>query len=139
MGGPPSTATPADRRLKENRDKPAKGSASASSLPSGFTNKPWDGSAARWPDAGSYADSCLINLNTGPRSDWTKGKCKLPVKEPSGPYNTNAIHSAAAVLAGGMGGISAPPGDKKAAAKKLVTLYGRMGADAPPAIKQMAQ
>lgn len=138
MGGPPSTATPADRRLKENRDKPASGGKSSSSLPAGFTNKPWDGSAARWPDAASYADSCLINLNTGPRSDWTKGNCKLPVREPNGDYNVNGIHNAASVLAGGMGGVSAPPAAKKAAAKKLVSLYGRMHADAPPAIKQMA-
>ena len=137
MGGPPSKGTPADMRLASNKNKSAGGA--SSSLPSGFTSKPWDGSASRWPDAGSYADSCLINLNTGPRSDWTKGKCKLPVKEPNGDYSVNAIHSAAAVLAGGMGGVQAPPAAKKAAAKKLVALYGRMGESAPPAIKQMAQ
>lgn len=143
MGGPPSTGTPADKRLKENKAASGASSKPAASkpagLPAGFTNKPWDGSAARWPDAGAYADSCLINLNTGPRSDWTKGKCKLPVKEPSGPYNVNAVHAAASALAGGQGGVSAPPPAKKAAAKKLVSLYGRMGASAPPAIKQMAQ
>ncbi len=104
----------------------------------GFTSKPWNGSAARWPDAASYADSCLINLNTGPRSNWTKANAKLPVREPDGTYNTNAIHSAAAVLAGGMGGVQAPPTAKKSAARKLVSLYGQMNEDAPPSLKQMA-
>ena len=136
MGGKPSTGTPADMRLSENK---AQASAdSTGGMPSGFTSKPWDGSAARWPDAASYADSCLINLNTGPRSQWTKGNCKLPVQEPNGDYNINAIHSAASVLAGGQGGVDAPPAAKKAAAKRLVTLYGRMKAPVPPSIKQMA-
>jgi hypothetical protein len=127
-------------RLKENQQGKAKaaGKSSTGGPPSGFTSQAWDGSATRWPDAASYADSCLINLNTGPRSQWTKGKCKLPVQEPNGDYNVNAVHAAAAALAGGRGGVAAPPAAKKAAAKKLVTLYGRMHADAPPAIKQMA-
>lgn len=143
MGGPPSQGTPADMRLKANQAKattPAKPAvpASGGGLPSGFTSKPWDGSASRWPDAGSYADSCLINQNTGSRSQWTKGACSLPVQEPNGEYSVSAIHSAASVLCGGMGGVKAPPAAKKAAARKLVSLYGRMKADVPSAIKQMA-
>ncbi len=127
-------------RLADNKAKAGQSSSASSggALPGGFTNKPWDGSAARWPDAGSYADSCLINLNTGSRSQWTKGQCLLPVQEPNGDYNVNAIHSAASVLAGGMGGVKAPSAAKKAAAQKLVTLYGRMKATVPTAVKQMA-
>ena len=141
MGGKPSTATPADMRLAENKAKASggsSGSSGGSSTPSGFTNKPWDGSANRWPDAASYADSSLINLNTGARSNWTKGNVKLPIQEPSGEYNVNAIHAAVAALAGGRGGVDAPPAAKKAAAKKLISLYGRMKEDVPPSIKQMA-
>src|SRR5690242_12712478 len=104
----------------------------------GITNKPWDGSASRWPDAASYADSCLINLNTGPRANWTKGNCKLPVKEPDGTINSNAVHAAAAVLAGGMGGVQAPPAAKKTAAKKLISYYGQMNETPPPSLKNMA-
>lgn len=136
MGGKPSKQTPADMRLRENRDRAAKGGTPA--MASGFTNKPWDGSANRWPDAASYAESALINLNTGPRSNWTKGNVKLPIQEPSGEYNTNAIHAAVAALAGGRGGVQAPPAAKKAAARKLIALYGRMKEDVPPSIKQMA-
>lgn len=139
MGGKPSTGTPADMRLKENQAKASGGgSSSGSSTPSGFTSKPWDGSANRWPDAASYADSSLINLNTGSRSNWTKGNVKLPYKEPDGTVNVNAVHAAAAVLSGGRGGVQAPPAAKKAAAKKLVSLYGQMKEDVPPSIKQMA-
>lgn len=136
MGGRPSKQTPADMRLAENKAKAANGG--GSSMPSNFTSKPWDGSANRWPDAASYADSSLINLNTGARSNWTKGNVKLPIREPSGEYNTNAIHSAAAALAGGRGGVDAPASAKKAAAKKLVSLYGQMKEDVPPSIKNLA-
>lgn len=143
MGGAPSKGTPADMRLAANKAKAGGKSSSGkssggSSLPSGFTTKPWDGSASRWPDAASYADSCLINTNTGPRSQWAKGNAKLPVREPNGDYNVNAIHSAVAVLAGGMGGIQAAPQAKKAAAKKLISLYGRMGETPPDSIKKLA-
>ncbi len=139
MGGKPSKGTPADMRLAENKSSGGESSSSGgASTPSGFTNKPWDGSANRWPDAASYADSSLINLNTGARSNWTKGNVKLPIQEPNGDYNVNAIHSAASVLSGGMGGVQAPPAAKKAAAKKLVALYARMKEDVPPSIKQMA-
>jgi hypothetical protein len=141
MGGKPSTATPADMRLAENKAKASggsSGSSGGSSTPSGFTNKPWDGSANRWPDAASYADSSLINLNTGARSNWTKGNVKLPYKEPDGTVNVNAVHAAAAALAGGRGGVQASPQAKRAAAKKLVSLYAQMKQDVPQAIKQMA-
>lgn len=137
MGGKPSTSTPADMRLKANRDRAGKSSGGA--LPAGFTNKPWNGNAARWPDAASYADSCLINTNSGPRSQWTKGACNLPIREPNGDYNVNAIHSAVAVLAGGMGGVHAAPAAKKAAATKLKALYARLGEDLPQSLKNLAQ
>ncbi len=129
MGGVPSKATPADKRLTENKDKPG--------LPAGFVRKPWDGSASRWPDAQKMAESCLINQNTGNPKNWKKDACKMPIKEPSGEYNVNAIHAAAAALAGGRGGVQASPAEKKAAAKKLASLYARMHEDPPPSLKRM--
>lgn len=102
------------------------------------TSKPWDGSASRWPDAKSFAQSCLINMNTGPASDWIKGKCALPVREPDGAINVNAVHAAAAALAGGRGGVNAPAPAKKAAARKLVSIYAQLKQDVPPSIKNMA-
>lgn len=98
----------------------------------------WDGSASRWPDAASYAEACLINLNTGPRADWTKDLCKLPVREPSGAINRNAVHAAAAALAGGRGGVQASAEAKKAAARKLKRLYADLKEAVPPSIARMA-
>ena len=61
-----------------------------------FTDKPWDGSASRYADTGAFCDACLINENDGPRSGWVQAKCHLPVKEPDGTYNKNAIRNALA-------------------------------------------
>ena len=104
-----------------------------------IVNKAWDGSASRWPDTPSFCDSCLINANTGDRKDWVQSACKLPVKEPGGDINSNAVHAAAAALAGGRGGVNASPSDKKKAARALMRYYGQMKEDCPPSLKNMAQ
>lgn len=61
-----------------------------------FTDAAWDGSASRYPTTADYCDACLINTNTGPRSGWVQSKCHLPVKEPGGAVNKNALRNAAA-------------------------------------------
>ena len=104
-----------------------------------FSTKPWDGGASNYDTAQDYCDACLINENDSPRSQWTKANCKLPYKEPNGgPPNVNGIHSAAGALAGAMGGVKAKPASKKAAAKKLISLYGQMKQNPPQSIKNMA-
>lgn len=104
------------------------------------SNAPWgDTSASDYEDAGAFCDACLINGNDGPRSKWAKGACKLPVKQPNGDLNRNAVHAAAAVLAGGRGGVDASPADKKAAARKLIGLYGALQEDPPDSLKSLAQ
>ena len=102
-----------------------------------IVNSPWDGSAARYPDADSYCAACLVDDNPS-GADKTKNLCHLPVKEPNGDINSNGVHSAAAALAGGRGGVKLPPADKKKAAKALISLYGQMKQDVPPSIKNMA-
>jgi hypothetical protein len=61
-----------------------------------FTDKPWDGAASKYKDTAAYCDASLINENTGPREEWVQDKCKLPVQEPDGAYNRNAIRNALA-------------------------------------------
>jgi len=103
------------------------------------SNKPWgDVSAADYEDADTFCSACLIDANPDGQ-DKTKSNCKLPVYDPGGALNRNAVHAAASALAGGRGGVQATPAQKKAAAKKLVKLYGVLNEDAPPSIKQMAQ
>jgi len=104
-----------------------------------ISDKPWGGfSEADYPTAEAYCDACLINMNEGAPADWTKADCKLPVREPNGDVNRNAVHAAAAVLAGGRGGVTAPAAMKMRAANKLMLLYGQMKEMAPDSLRRMA-
>ena len=100
---------------------------------------PWGQfSSADYATPTAYCDACLINLNPGPRSDWVKGQCKLPVFEPNGDLNRNGVHAAVAVLAGARGGVDAPPAEKRAAARKAIAFYRALKEEAPPSIHQLA-
>ena len=98
----------------------------------------WDGAASNYSSTEAYCSACLIDLNDG-SGDKTQAKCKLPVKTPSGDINRNAVHAAAAALAGGRGGVNAPPAAKKKAARALIRLYGELKEDPPDSIKSLAQ
>lgn len=129
--GFPSKGTPADQRLKENNPNAGKANLKT-------TDKPWNGSASNYPDANAYCDACLIDTNTGDKK--VQANCSLPVYEPDGTLNTNAVGPATAALAGARGGLSGvSPSDKKAAARKLVKLYNAIGRDVPESLKNMAQ
>ena len=87
--------------------------------------------------AEDFAKVCLMNWNG--KGELTKGKMALPVrKTPGGAINTNAVHAAAAALAGARGGVKAPPAEKKAAAKKLISYYGEMKETPPDSLKRVA-
>jgi len=104
-----------------------------------FSDKPWSSiSESDYPDAGAFCDASLINLNDGPREQWTKQNCKLPVKEPGGAYNRNGIHAAAAALAGARGGVQAPPEAKRKAARALIRLYRQMNEEPPESLRRIA-
>lgn len=85
-----------------------------------ITNKPWDGSASRWPDTPSYCRDCLINENTGDPKTWTQDKCHLPVYEPgSHDLNANAVRNALARISQ-LAGVSGAA--KQKAMSKLMAL-----------------
>lgn len=100
-----------------------------------FSSAPWDGSASRFSPE-QWKASTLVD--TGEGDPASKDRYKLPVREPGGAINRNAVHAAAAALAGGRGGVQAPPAEKKSAARALVRLYAEMQEDAPPSLKRMA-
>lgn len=102
------------------------------------TDKPWNGSASKYATTKEYCDACIINTNDGDPKDWVEAKCKLPVKEPNGDINSNGVHAAAAALAGARGGIKESSEIKKAAAKKLASIYRQIKQDVPESIKNMA-
>jgi len=103
-----------------------------------FSDKPWGSiSESDYRDADAFCSACLIDLND-PGAQKVKAKCKLPVKEPGGAYNRNAIHAAAAALAGARGGVDAPPEEKRRAARRLIRLYGEMDEEPPESLRRLA-
>lgn len=102
------------------------------------TDKAWDGSASRWPSTESYCKSCLLDTNP-PGEKKVQSNCKLPIREPDGTINKNALGAASAALAGARGGISASSADKKSAAKALIRAYNEAKMDVPDSLKRMSQ
>lgn len=81
--------------------------------------------------------ACLID--TGEGEEDSKGRYKLPVREPDGDYNRNGIHAAAAALAGARGGVQASDEQKQSAARKLVSLYrNQLDEDPPESLTNLA-
>ncbi len=103
-----------------------------------ITSKPWDGSASKYADTAAYCSACLIDTNPS-GADKVQSMCKLPIKEPNGDINSNALGAASAALAGARGGLKdVSPADKKKAAKALIRAYGEAKMDVPPSLKNMA-
>lgn len=100
-------------------------------------NSPWsDPSADLSPE--DYEKVCLVDLND--KGQMNKAMMKLPLKKtPDSSYNRNAVHAAAGALAGARGGVKGlSPDQKKAAARKLITIYKSMDELAPEAIYRIA-
>lgn len=97
---------------------------------------PWDGGAGRF-SIDQWKASCLIGPLGDPNS---KGSYKLPVLEPNGDVSRAGCHAAAAALDGAHGNpLDAPGPEKKAAAKKLTSLYrSQLKEDPPPALLALA-
>jgi HK97 family phage prohead protease len=96
----------------------------------------WDGSPARFSDE-EYARSALI-CRAG--DDPPKERCSLPVLEPSGALNVNALGAAAGALAGARGGLrGVSRAEKATAARKLVRYYHAAGVEPPPSLTALAR
>ena len=93
------------------------------------TDAEWDGSASRFT-LEQYRASTLIHP-AEPSDD--KNDYKLPVKEPNGSVNSNAVHAAAGALAGARGGLTGVTAEQKEqAAKTMVGLYRNQLKEDPP-------
>lgn len=103
-----------------------------------ISNKPWGSiSESDYKDAEQFCKACLIDMNE-PGKPKVKDACKLPVREPGGALNRNAVHAAAAALAGVRGGVQAPLAEKRKAARKLIALYRELKEEPPESIKKLA-
>lgn len=99
------------------------------------TSAAWDGSPARYTDE-QYRAAALFCRGTDapPKED-----CSLPVLEPTGALNVNALGAAAAALAGARGGLANATREQKAqAARKLVRYYNVAKMEAPESLRKLA-
>jgi HK97 family phage prohead protease len=91
------------------------------------SDTPWSNFTQADFSAQQFARACLIDREEGVPD--SKDRYSLPVREPSGVVNRNAVHDAAAKIVK-LEGISA---DKKfVAARKLITMYRTDLAETPP-------
>ena len=101
------------------------------------SDKPWSDFPDSAFDDAQYARSCVYDRNKC-SSDWSgkpaKQRYSLPVREPSGTLNRNAVHSAVGRIGQVSGGCDAA---KKSAANALARCYGAMGEDTPDSLKSM--
>lgn len=92
---------------------------------------PADYTLAQWHRA------CLIH-NHAPGQPDNKENDMLPIREPDGTLNRNAVHAVAVVLAGGRGGVDATSTQKQIAAQQLLAAYKTMGEDPPDSLTSLA-
>lgn len=101
------------------------------------SDKPW----GQFSDS-DYTDAqyeAAAVLDRGPDAGNTaKERYGLRVREPDGTLNRNGVHAAAGDLVGARGGVKAPPAAKKAAARKLVSLYRQIGDPPPDSLVRLA-
>lgn len=93
----------------------------------------WDGAASNYPDTPSYCDACLINLNDGPREEWTQTNCKLPVREAGDSqdvYVRQAVYAAAAFF----NRTDAPADALNSAREELLMAYREMDEEPPESL-----
>ncbi|MCR4398941.1 MAG: hypothetical protein NUV93_08265 [Firmicutes bacterium] len=105
-----------------------------------ISNKPWgdvDKTVEAYGSPEKYCRACLIDLNEA-GEEKKASLCKLPVREPGGALNRNAVHAAAAALVGARGGVDAPLEEKRKAARKLLTLYREIDEEPPESLKRLA-
>lgn len=101
-----------------------------------FSNRPWSDFGESDYTLEQWHRACLIHLHDG--TPTSKAQCKLPVREPDGTLNRNAIYAAAAALAGARAPLDAPAEQKRRAARKLIELYREMGEIAPESTYRIA-
>lgn len=97
----------------------------------GISTRPWDGGTTRFTDE-EYELSCLVSrAGDGP----PKTRCVLPVLEPNGDLNVNALSQAAQRLTA-VWGIT--PAMRSQAARKLVRYYRQAGMEPSATLRSLA-
>lgn len=101
-----------------------------------ISDKPWSQFSESDYTPEQWYEACLIKPA---KSEYTaKSQAKLPVREPDGTLNRNAVHAAAAALAGARGGVKASTEEKRKAARALLRLYRELEEEPPESIRRIA-
>jgi uncharacterized protein len=95
------------------------------------SDKSWDGSASRFTDQ-QYARACV--LDRGPSVANAKERYSLPIREPDGTLNRNAVHAAAAAISKA----SAARDVIVTAARALIAAYRQLGEQPPDSLLKLA-
>jgi hypothetical protein len=97
-----------------------------------ISDKPWGQfSPADYQNAAAYCGACILDLNPA-GAEKVKSLCHLPVHEPNGDLNRNAVHAAAARLDGAGGKMNLTPAQRTRAARELVHIYRTQLHEEPP-------
>lgn len=128
-----------DEERSERRGEAGDGGSEAGSdekssieLAVSFSNTPWSNFTQSDYTPEQWRDACLVHLSDGGNE---KEAYKLPIKEPSGKINWNAVQAAASRI-DQLKDISASQITR--AAKTLMSLYRQAGKSAPPNIRKAA-
>lgn len=94
-----------------------------------ISDKPWSDFSQADYSIEQWRKACVVHPDSPSEN---KGDYKLPIREPNGDLNSNAVHAAA-------GRVHELQGASKAqAAKALISAYGQLKEDPPPALSQLA-
>lgn len=98
------------------------------------SDEPWGSFDPADYDEKQWHRACLVHGHESGAPE-AKDACRLPVREPDGTLNRGAVHAAAEALADGG---AVPEEGREAAAKALLSLYRRIGDDAPETLREAA-
>lgn len=104
------------------------------------TDRPWNGAASRFEDD-EYRRSAILDradCSASARDLSVKERYALPIREPDGTLNANALGAAAAALAGARTRLKACTAAKSKAAARLLRAYGEAEMEPPASLKSRA-
>lgn len=93
------------------------------------SDKPWSDFSQADYNIDQWRRACLVGPTTPTQN---KGDYKLPIREPDGTLNRNAVHAAAGRVH------QLQDASKMAAARKIISAYNTLGEEPPDDLKAMA-
>lgn len=94
-----------------------------------ISDKPWSDFSQADYSIEQWRKACVVHPSSPTEN---KGDYKLPIREPNGDLNSNAVHAAAGRVHELQGA------SKSQAAKALISAYAQLKEDPPPALSQLA-